>query len=824
MGRAKALSALGSTVDAATPVPESTGRFARTSALEIGAQLGERYEIRSYLGEGGMGAVYCAYDAVLGIEVALKSVRGMFATDAHLRDEVRVAQQVTHGNVCRIYDLVEVDGRHFIKMEYIAGETLAARISQRGALGLAETLRIARAVADGLAAAHAKSIVHRDLKPSNIMLAGERVVLMDFGLARAVVDATRDRAGTPSYMSPEQLAGAEIDPRSDLFALGCLVYEMLVGKRAFELGGASYTELAAKRAALPPPELPGGPSWIARAVADLLAVDREQRRQGLARLVRGPRRWTSIAIAAAVLLGVGAAAWWWMRPPAPWIPNVEKLVAYTGNADSPALSPDGKTLLVTQDAENANRWGVWTLPADGRGELRTISPPGLRCLYGRWTRDGASALMMCRRDGMDEIMRVPVAGGEPVSLGLGVPADDCGDALLVVVREEIDHHLLLQAPDGRRTTLAKQRFVARARCSPSGQQIALVVLDHEAPAAGALVLLDRAGKRETLVPRGVSELAFTHENSILFVEQHDPLRTTLSEIDLGTRQIRRLVPTEQNLRGPEPSRDGATLVFHRDITWVPIFELGLDGQRRAQTLQQERLAHMVPVPGTNLLLADRARLDTFDVITVDLATHSVKPLAIGVTPFPSHDGRAVYFATRTEPPRLARVGIEGGAVQELATLPGTLVTGIDTALGTQLLTTAPTGPAFWTVANGALERSSRPGLVMPGPGGWRAVWSGRPRDGQITLVAPGKPLTEPARELRGLHGRPAWVGPQQLSYCDRARCKVLDVVTGEEQLGPANPVHHPNTIVAGLDGKRWFFNPTMGQVSMHRITNFRDRR
>lgn len=811
------LSALGSTVDAATPVPEPTARFTRSSALEIGARLGERYEIRSYLGEGGMGAVYCAHDAVLAMEVALKSVRGMFATDAHLRDEVRVAQQVTHPNVCRIYDLVEVDGRHFIKMEYIVGETLAARIAARGPLGLAETLRIARGVADGLAAAHGKSIVHRDLKPSNIMLAGDRVVLMDFGLARAVADATRDRAGTPSYMSPEQLAGDELDPRSDLFALGCLVFEMLVGKRAFEHGSASYTELAAKRSMLAPPELPK-PKWLARAVSELLSTDREQRRAGLARLVRGPRRGAAIAIGAVALVAAGAAVWWWTRPPPPWVPHVEKLVAYTGNADTPALSPDGKTLVVTQDAENANQWSVWTLPAAPGGELRQISPPGLRCGYGRWSRDGAAVYMMCRRDGIDTITRVPAAGGAPTYLGVGIPADDCGASLLVAVREELDHHLLLQTPDGRRTTLAKQRFIARARCAPSGQHVGLVVLDHEAPAAGALVLVDRAGKRETLVPRGVSELAFTHENSILYVEQHDPLHTTLSEIDLATRRIRRLVPTEHNLRAPEPSHDGASLVFHRDITWVPIFEIGLDGQRRAKTLQQERLAHLVPVPGANLLLADRARLDTFDVITVDLATHAVKPLAVGVTPFPSHDGRSVYFATRADPPRLARVAIDGGPVQELATLPGTLVTGVDTAEATQLLTTTPKGPAVWKLAT---DNTLVPtdGLVMPRDD-WRAIWSGRPRDGHVTITAPGKPPLE----LRGLHGRPAWVGPHQLSYCDRTRCKVLDVATGQEQLGPANPVQHPSTIVAGLDGKRWFFNPAMGQVSMHRIANFRDRR
>ena len=393
------------------------------------------------------------------------------------------------------------------------------------------------------------------------------------------------------------------------------------------------------------------------------------------------------------------------------------------------------------------------------------------------------------------------------------------------MREVIDHHVMRPTADGRRQTLAKERFIARARCSPSGREVGLVVLDHEAPAAGALVLVDRDGRRETLVGGGVAELAFTEQGSILFIEQHDPLRTTLSEIDLASRWISRRVPGEQNVRAPEPSRDGSTLLFHRDITWVPIFELGQDGQRSATTLQQERLAHVVPVPGGKLLLADRARLDTFDVISVELATHAVKPLAVGVTPFPGHDGSHVYFATRHDPPRLARVAIAGGLVEELATLPGTLVTGVDTADGTQVLTRTPRGPALWMLAKGgSLLPSSLPGLVLPSASGWRAVWSGSPRDGHVNLVPPGGELAAPTVTLRDVSGRPAWIDAQHLSYCDRAACKVRDVVTGQEQLGPKNPVNHPGSITAGLDGQRWFFNPTMGQVSMHRITNFRDRR
>ncbi|HUQ41429.1 MAG TPA: serine/threonine-protein kinase, partial [Candidatus Limnocylindrales bacterium] len=305
-------------------------------ALVIGNRLGERYEVRGYLGEGGMGAVYRAFDEVLGREIALKVVRGAYADQATLRDEVRVAQQVTHPNVCRIYDLVDVDGRHFLKMEYIEGETLAQRIATGGAMPVAEAVRIGRAIADGLAAAHAQGIVHRDLKPGNVMLAGKRVVLMDFGLARAISDGPADRSGTPSYMSPEQLAGQELDARSDLFALGCLIFELLVGKRAYLGGGGSYSELATSRVEQPRPDVRvqrrDTPRWLARGVNELLARDPAERSKGATRLQQGPRRvWIASAVAAVVVIAAGVT-WWQMRPTPTWKPRLREVLAHVGNA------------------------------------------------------------------------------------------------------------------------------------------------------------------------------------------------------------------------------------------------------------------------------------------------------------------------------------------------------------------------------------------------------------------------------------------------------------------------------------------------------------
>src|SRR5690242_8364012 len=167
----------------------------------IGDKLGGRYVIEATLGMGGMGIVFRALDEKLGETVALKVMTGALE-ESVLRDEVRLAQKVTHPNVCRTFDLEDVDGYHLVKMELVAGETLAARLTREPKLPVGECIRIARAIAAGLAAAHARKIVHADLKPANVMLDGERVVLMDFGVARLAADPTTGVRGTVGYMAP----------------------------------------------------------------------------------------------------------------------------------------------------------------------------------------------------------------------------------------------------------------------------------------------------------------------------------------------------------------------------------------------------------------------------------------------------------------------------------------------------------------------------------------------------------------------------------------------------------------------------------------------
>ncbi len=206
-----------------------------------GALLANRYRIVALLGRGGMGEVYRAHDLTLGQEVALKFLPEAAAHNPAVRarfyNEVRIARQVSHANVCRVYDLGEVDGQLYLSMEYIDGEDLGSLLRRIGRLPSDKAVEIARQLCAGIAAAHAKGVLHRDLKPANVMLDGRgHVVVTDFGLAALADDIPGEeiRNGTPAYMAPEQLAGREVTALSDIYSLGLVLYEVFTGKRAFE--------------------------------------------------------------------------------------------------------------------------------------------------------------------------------------------------------------------------------------------------------------------------------------------------------------------------------------------------------------------------------------------------------------------------------------------------------------------------------------------------------------------------------------------------------------------------------------------------------------
>ena len=206
-----------------------------------GTILAERYRIVGLLGRGGMGEVYRADDLKLSHPVALKFLPNHLLTDgaalARFHREVRVARQVSHPNVCRVYDIGEIDGQHFLSMEFIKGEELSSLLRRIGRLPSDKATEIARQLCAGLAAAHNTGVLHRDLKPANVMIdENGNVRLTDFGIAGLVEEVRSEevRAGTPAYMSPEQLAGNELTVKSDIYSLGLVLYEVFTGKKAFD--------------------------------------------------------------------------------------------------------------------------------------------------------------------------------------------------------------------------------------------------------------------------------------------------------------------------------------------------------------------------------------------------------------------------------------------------------------------------------------------------------------------------------------------------------------------------------------------------------------
>ncbi len=371
--------------------------------LPPGTRLGP-YEIVGELGSGGMGDVYRAHDTRLGRDVAVKTIKGAFTE--RFEREARAISSLSHPNICTLFDVGEHQGSGYLVMEYVEGKPIA------GPLPTEQAIAYGVQICEALHAAHRKGIIHRDLKPANILLTKQGIKLLDFGLAKLdVVSASAsgtelagaaERAtvaaltgahtivGTPQYMSPEQIEGREVDPRTDIFAFGCVLYELLTGQKAFP-GKTTSSIMAAILASKPRPLeelLPLTPPALDRVVSRCLEKDPEDRwqtvrdvaaelqwigqggsRVGLPALVSGKRRtrerlaWAAAAFAAVAALGFAGA--WAARAPAPppvvrfAIPAPETL-AVVGPS---TVSPDGRTIAFDA-ADMGGRRQIWIRSLD----------------------------------------------------------------------------------------------------------------------------------------------------------------------------------------------------------------------------------------------------------------------------------------------------------------------------------------------------------------------------------------------------------------------------------------------------------------------------
>ncbi len=367
----------------ATHAPSSSGP-APTAAptggpVQAGTLLGDRFELLEPLGAGAMGIVWRARDRTIDQDVALKLLPADRAQDpgylARFRDELLLAREISHPNVCRLHDLVQSDGRWFLTMELIEGAPLSV-VAQGGLDDVSRAQGLLRQIAAGVAAAHAAGVVHRDLKPSNVMVTGDdRAVVLDFGIARRHGDGGRTEAGvlvgTPRYMAPEQSQTSKVDARADVYALGLIGCELLTGTVPLDRGEMVPT-LVARRQEDPPSIRrlsPEAPPRLAKILDACLRRDPDARPadggavlallEGRAELASPPRRWPLAVALAVVGLVLGAWALWPadVLEPAPPI----ALGAFEAADSADAWLADALPALVAEELQDG--WGLDLRPA-----------------------------------------------------------------------------------------------------------------------------------------------------------------------------------------------------------------------------------------------------------------------------------------------------------------------------------------------------------------------------------------------------------------------------------------------------------------------------